>query len=56
MNYIAKILTNYHQKIPSGKVDLTRFSSNSQSQIPRKNEISGHFHLKTTQKNKKLAR
>lgn len=56
MNYVAKILTNFHQKFPSGKVDLRRILSNSDSPIPRKLKISGHFRLKTPKKSENQLR
>lgn len=47
MNNIIQILSIFKQKIPSCKVDIGRNLLLLNHNIPRKTNISGHFHLKT---------
>jgi hypothetical protein len=47
MNNIIQILNVFKQKIPSWKTDIGRNLLLLNHNIPRKTDISGHFHLKT---------
>jgi hypothetical protein len=47
MNNITKISTDNLRKIPSWKVDIVQNLDVLTHTLPRKTQISGHFHLKT---------
>jgi hypothetical protein len=47
MNNIIKISTDNLRKIPSWKVDIVQTLVVLTHILPRKTQISGHFHLKT---------
>ena len=48
MNNIIKISTYIARKIPFWKVDIVQNLVVQTHVLPRKTQISGHFHLKTS--------